>query len=563
MLKGSSIFTKIFLGFWAVTFLSSASILAIALIVEAMRDSGRSQSLAQERREAMARSLALYGQTAFDLLENEGERAVERYSMIVSRTAGIRPYFFFQPEAPLPAGNVPREVWRVAADAAQSGGSKHLSHKDIFVMAVLLDGGRTGRFVVVGETQLDESGMTAPSARRAREDAPPEAAVEACRGKREGEAASYQSPAGPVSGTCLRHGEAAILACIAVDHDGPEPGFQEDGEVAVGKDARFLSLARVREKLASSRHLGAAILAFPVLLFFSGFVCYRLARHLTTPLSGLRDAARRMTNGDLSIRVSRAIEGRDDEIAGLGRDFDLMAENLQSLIHLHRRLLRDVAHELRSPLARLNLALELAGRSRPEELPAALARIAKESRRLDSLIDGLLLLARLDNMSRPGKAEAVSLRGLIEEIVHDVAYENQGRNRRIATELHGDAHVVGDGELLRQAVENVLRNALRHTAEGTVVKVRLDPQANPSGEQARIQVRDHGPGVPAQNLPHIFKAFYRADDSRQSGLGGAGLGLSIAESAVRLHGGFIRASNHPEGGLLVEIVLPDASPEGR
>jgi two-component system sensor histidine kinase CpxA len=560
MLRGGSIFSKIFLGFWAVTFLSSASILAIALIVETMRDSGRSQSLAQERREAMARSLALYGQTALDLLENEGERAVERYSMIVSRTAGIRPYFFFQPEVPVPAGNVPREVWRIAADAAQSGESKHMSHRDVFVMAALQGGGRDGRFVVVGETQLDESGMLAPSARSARAASPPEAAVDACRGKREGEAASYQSPSGLVTGTCLRHGEDAILACAAPIPEGPEPGFQEAGGGGAVMDAPFLSWARLRAQLASSRHLGAAILAFPVLLFFSGFVCHRLARHLTSPLCGLREAARRMTNGELSIRVSRDIEGRDDEIAGLGRDFDLMAENLQNLIHLHRRLLRDVAHELRSPLARLNVALELAGRSRPEELPAALERIAKESRRLDSLIDGLLLLARLDNMSRPGKAEAVSLRGLMEEIVHDVAYENQGRNRRIASVLHGDAHVMGDGELLRQAVENVLRNALRHTAEGTAVEVRLDPQAYPADARARIQVRDHGPGVPPHNLPHIFKAFYRADDSRQPGLGGAGLGLSIAESAVRLHGGLISASNHPEGGLLVEILLPAASP---
>jgi two-component system sensor histidine kinase CpxA len=252
------------------------------------------------------------------------------------------------------------------------------------------------------------------------------------------------------------------------------------------------------------------------------------------------------------------------------RDFDRMAERIEGLVDSQSRLLKDVSHELRSPLARLSVALGLARqRATPEvapELESSLNRIELEADRLNQLIQRLLTISRLESGTDSLRKTQLPLRELVEQVAHDAEYETPGRGCRVTADASADAAdkflVEADPDLLRSAVENVVRNATRYTAEGTTVEVRLERQqaANGSGEEIVVRVSDSGPGVPDEALPKIFEPFYRLDDARNRQTGGAGLGLSIADRAVRLHGGQLRASNRKEGGLEMEIRIPAASP---
>ena len=233
-----------------------------------------------------------------------------------------------------------------------------------------------------------------------------------------------------------------------------------------------------------------------------------------------------------------------------------MAEHIERLINLQKRLLRDVAHELRSPLARLNVALELAEQSDIENQHESLNRIRRESDRLTRLISQLLLLSRLDSAPDLSHVEEVSLVSMVYDVIEDVNYEIQRVNRRIEAKFNTDAVVSCSPELLKQAVENVVRNAARYTKEGTAVEVSIERREDGAHSEVCIQVRDHGPGVPEENLADIFRAFYRVSESRETRSGGVGVGLAIAEGAMRAHKGSIRAVNAPQGGLLVELKMP-------
>jgi two-component system sensor histidine kinase CpxA len=254
-----------------------------------------------------------------------------------------------------------------------------------------------------------------------------------------------------------------------------------------------------------------------------------------------------------------------------------MAERIEVLVDSQSRLLKDVSHELRSPLARLSVALGLARqRVTPEvapELESSLNRIELEADRLNQLIQRLLTISRLESGTDGLRRTRLSLRELVEQVAHDAEYETPGRGCRVTAitdtsdtdtdEIGPDEFLVdGDPDLLRSAVENVVRNATRYTTEGTTVEVRLErePAANGDGEEVIVRVLDCGPGVPDQALPKIFEPFYRLDDARNRQTGGAGLGLSIADRAIRLHGGQLRASNRKEGGLQVEIRIPAGPP---
>jgi two-component system sensor histidine kinase CpxA len=231
------------------------------------------------------------------------------------------------------------------------------------------------------------------------------------------------------------------------------------------------------------------------------------------------------------------------------------------------RLLKDVSHELRSPLARLSVALGLARQRSTPEIENSLNRIELEADRLNQLIQRLLTISRLESGTDGLRKSTLSLRELVEQVARDAEYENPGRGCRVTTnpESATDEFLVdGDPDLLRSAVENVVRNATRYTGEGTMVEVRLERQhaansALKSGEEIVVCVRDSGPGVPNEALAKIFEPFYRIDDARNRQTGGAGLGLSIADRAIRLHGGQLRASNRKEGGLEVEIRIPAVS----
>ena len=299
--------------------------------------------------------------------------------------------------------------------------------------------------------------------------------------------------------------------------------------------------------------LGVRALAWLVL---GGLGCYLLARYITAPLTRLRRATRRLAEGDLSARVGSERHRRRDEREDLGRDFDRMAERLETLVAAQRRLLSDISHELRSPLARMNVALGLLRQRGVEDPDRMIARLETEADRLNRMIGDLLTLSRLES-GRPGsRTESVDLGGLVAEIADDARFEAGAR--RCDVRLICPALVLATCEpgSLRSAVENVVRNAVRHTGEGTSVEITVERRADAGSPEAVIEVRDHGPGLPEDQLERIFEPFYRVDDARARDSGGTGLGLAIAKRAVTQHGGRIQAAAAAGGGLLVTIRLP-------
>jgi two-component system sensor histidine kinase CpxA len=295
-----------------------------------------------------------------------------------------------------------------------------------------------------------------------------------------------------------------------------------------------------------------------VLTAVVGIFCLLLARHLSSPFRSLRGAARQLAAGDLSARVGPPVATRRDEIGSLARDFDAMAERLEQLVTSQRRLLRDVSHELRSPLGRLEVALELARRRGGEPAPELLDRIGRESGRLNELIGQLLSLERLRlDGAEPDRAP-VDLRALIEEVAADARFEAEPRGCTVSVRGHASVTVVGSERVLRSAVENVLRNAVAHAPDGTAVEVSLATETTESdGPKAVIAVRDRGSGVPEDELVRLFEPFYRVSEARDRSTGGAGLGLAITERAVRWHGGAVGARNAQDGGLEITIRLPE------
>ena len=288
----------------------------------------------------------------------------------------------------------------------------------------------------------------------------------------------------------------------------------------------------------------------------SGIVCYFLASYLTSPIIRLRQATQKLAAGNLSARVGGRVSSSSNEISQLVRDFDKMAEQIENLVNAQSRLLKDISHELRSPLARLTVALELARQRTGPEAQTILDRISLESSRMNELIGSLMTISRLESGAGNLKKVPVELEQIIDEVARDAAFEAQARNCQVEAEIVDELPVLGDPALLHSAIENVVRNATRYTADGSTVKIRAEALQQGNAREAVIVVSDAGPGVPVDSLDRIFRPFYRIDDARGRSTGGVGLGLAITEQAVRLHGGSVRASNLPEGGLRVEIRLP-------
>jgi signal transduction histidine kinase len=277
-----------------------------------------------------------------------------------------------------------------------------------------------------------------------------------------------------------------------------------------------------------------------------------LARYLSAPVGALRRATLRLSSGDLSARVGDPVNRRRDEIGQLANDFDAMAGRLENLVGSQRRLLRDVSHELRSPLARLTVALQLARDREGARAAEALDRIERETGRLDDLIGQLLLLERLEARAPDTEAVQFDLCGLLNEVVDDASFEASATKRGVELEAGPPCPMRGYPALIRSALDNILRNAVRHTAEGTAVEVEIACRT----VGAEITIRDHGPGVPEEHLETLFEPFSRVADARERSTGGAGLGLAIARRAVEVHDGDVTARNIPEGGLEVSVYLP-------
>jgi two-component system sensor histidine kinase CpxA len=286
------------------------------------------------------------------------------------------------------------------------------------------------------------------------------------------------------------------------------------------------------------------------LLLTALIVCYLLTKYLTSPIRKIRNATQRLAQGDLKARVDRPIARRRDELGELARDFDEMAERIESLITSQQRLSRDVSHELRSPLARMNVALEIAKQKANPETQPVLDRIEIESQRLNDMIGRLLTLARLESGAEEIDNSRVDLAELVRDVAADADFEARANGRYVQVAATDRCTVAGSENLLRSAIENVLRNAVKYTGEGTTVDVSLVADNG----HARVLVSDHGGGVPKDELDHLFKPFYRVGEARERKTGGIGLGLAIAERAVKAHKGSIVARNH-NGGLQVEIEL--------
>jgi len=285
-------------------------------------------------------------------------------------------------------------------------------------------------------------------------------------------------------------------------------------------------------------------------LLVSGGICYLLTRYLTGPVMRLRRAARRLAEGELTARATE-MKPRRDEIGELVRDFNFMAERIEALVTSQRQLISDMSHELRSPLARINATLGLARQRVGQH--ALFDRLERETERLNEMIGRLLTLARLDMTAASPEMRRTDLNALVADIVADAQWEARQRDCRVDLLSDGHRDLEANPDLLRRAVENIIRNAIRYTARGTTVEVRVECCQDGEGDRAIIRVSDRGPGVPAAELANIFRPFYRVANARDRQSGGVGLGLAIAERVARLHGGDVHAENRAGGGL--EVVL--------
>ena len=318
------------------------------------------------------------------------------------------------------------------------------------------------------------------------------------------------------------------------------PGFQ-----VVGFHNRYpLSQAVART--------GGRPVVLLTMLVVSAVVSYFLARFIVLPVRHLREAGHRVAAGDLSVRVAHTVGDRQDDIAELARDFDTMTERIGRLLNTQQRLMRDVSHELRSPLARLQ-ALQSLARQRftSEDQTHILDRMDAESERLNELIERILAFARLDAQQEI-RRQFTDLADLVRTIIDDVHVELGDEDILVRQSGPERLTLEADAGLLHSAIENIVRNAVRFTPEGSIVEVTLTE--DPTG--IRVIIDDEGPGVPEDALQQLFDPFFQVDKSRSHGNGGSGVGLAIARRAVQLHGGSIRAENRSEGGLSVTIDLP-------
>jgi len=337
---------------------------------------------------------------------------------------------------------------------------------------------------------------------------------------------------------------SALLTRAASERPGPIP--RPSVIVAASADGHYCWIVRLGPPPFD---LWSFLPYYLLILGAVALVCWLLAVNIASALRHLARAVDRFGAGDLSARVN---SNRDDELGELGRAFDRMAERIGTLLTAERRLLQDISHELRTPLARLSFAAELSRTA--EDREAAVDRLKKEIRRLADLVGALLDFTRAEGDPAALPHNGLWLQDLLVEVVADCRLETDRRGCSIALQAGVPLTIKGDRELLRRAIENVVRNSIRYSPKHSVVEVQLD--AAPGA--ASISVRDYGPGVPAEDLSKIFHPFFRVDDSRGTSTGGVGLGLAIAARAVSLHHGRIRAEN-ADPGLRVCIELPLAT----
>lgn len=288
---------------------------------------------------------------------------------------------------------------------------------------------------------------------------------------------------------------------------------------------------------------------FALIIAAIAVLCWVLAVGIVTPLRAVGAAVDRFGQGDLTVRVPTT---RRDEIGALARTFNHMAERIQTLLAAERRLLQDISHELRSPLARLNIAIELARTA--EDRNAAARRLQKEVDRLTGLVGALLEVTRVEGDPSARRSEVVRVGEVLQDVVQSCSLEAEARRCRLVVRNHSERSVKGDPELIHRALENVVRNAIRYAPPDSDVELHTEDGAT----GVVVSVRDTGKGVPDTLLPRLTQPFFRVEDARDASSGGTGLGLSIAHRALQLHHGTLVAENaHP--GLRVTLTFPDAA----
>ncbi|MBF0425823.1 MAG: HAMP domain-containing histidine kinase [Magnetococcales bacterium] len=289
-----------------------------------------------------------------------------------------------------------------------------------------------------------------------------------------------------------------------------------------------------------------------VALAVIGGVCFFFTRLLTRPILALRLAAQRLARGDpMHHRVAASLTERDDELGDLSRDFNRMADHLLAHIERQKRLVRDISHEIRSPLARLNLVVELARRQGSLETNASLARMEREIGVIDHLVGEILTLARLEGHPEGIRRQPLDLVALCGRIADDAAFE--ATERQVTVDVLHSApieQVQADPAMLACAVENTVRNAIRHATPGSAVTVTLRQTATTT----TIGIGNRGPTISEVDRARMFEPFFRVD-AVSEGLG-HGVGLAIVDRVMRVHGGFPEVLTHPEGGVIVELSLP-------
>ena len=329
---------------------------------------------------------------------------------------------------------------------------------------------------------------------------------------------------------------------------------------AITPSGQYLLIGEFTPPPISERVPGDILWTLKLGTIFSAIICLIIAHYLTKPIERMRDATHELARGNLDIRAGENLGNRRDEIADLVRDFDTMAAELRNQIQSERNLLSGVSHELRSPIARIRLALALARDADARERAEMLDRIEQDTVQLDSMLERILAVARLESGQQKPRFEQLALNEIVDDVLDDAKFEAAATGAHISYTHGGEIKLNGDAGLLHSAIENVVRNAIFYSGKDGRISVMLS-----RGERAAIvTVRDNGPGAPEEALPLLFKPFYRVDDSRGTTTGGMGLGLAIVRNAVAVHGGTVTARNVSPHGLEVEIQLPMApAPAGK
>jgi two-component system, OmpR family, sensor histidine kinase CpxA len=305
---------------------------------------------------------------------------------------------------------------------------------------------------------------------------------------------------------------------------------------------------------------GAIVTRISLAIFVSFCICYGLTKYLTDPILRLREASHRLASGDLSSRTAKGLERRSDELGFLVRDFNTMAERIEDLISRQRQLIYDISHELRSPLARLSVALDLARERKGDD--SAFTQAECDLERMNEMIGRMLTVAKLDTSPPEVQMMRIDIGELVLQVAHSAEFELRERKNAVRVTFNQQFFVHGNAELLHSAIENVIRNAIRYSPPDTPVDIGLKHVEREEKALVQLSVRDYGSGIAESELSNIFRPFYRVGTDRDRQSGGVGLGLAIADRVVRLHGGTISAGNVSSGGLCVDIFLPAADNTG-